>query len=451
MDDDQEQPIQGEDGPSAKIIRLRRPSAAHSAAGLASDLQRLALDASASLVGLVATADQYGVEVPAPVRQAAALLQAAATGSGAHGGRPDPVNRRQLLGSAAAVAGALALRQRTSAVQGLRRVVGDDESERVAYALSRPSKVDASTVAAMEAVTAAYRRSYRQLTVRALLPQAQGQAALISQLLGGSMKPALRRRLTATAAEATALVGVMLLMDLYAFGRAWSQLTDALGAAQDAKARELEAFILGCLAFTAGYTGRQSEAIDLITQARRVARTADGLTTRGWLAAVEGELRARAGDPRACLAALEDAEVALQSLDSRKQPPWIGVGAFDSAKLKGYYGLCYLQLHQPHNAVSELATAVDTLDPSLRKHRCTALADLASALIRLGEVEEGCRRASQALALAIELRHAVSIDRIRDLDHHLAPWGDSPAVKAFREQLLEQLLLVFQTAPSIDW
>jgi hypothetical protein len=87
MDDDQKQPVRGTDGPSAKIIPLRRPTAAHSTAGLASDLQRLALDASASLVGLVATADQYGVDVPAPVRQAAALLQEAATGSGAHAGR----------------------------------------------------------------------------------------------------------------------------------------------------------------------------------------------------------------------------------------------------------------------------------------------------------------------------------------------------------------------------
>jgi hypothetical protein len=59
------------------------------------------------------------------------------------------------------------------------------------------------------------------------------------------------------------------------------------------------------------------------------------------------------------------------------------------------------------------------------------LADLATALIDLGEIEEGCRRASQALNLAIDLRHAVSVDRIRDLDQRLAPWGDAAAVQAF--------------------
>jgi hypothetical protein len=75
--------------------------------------------------------------------------------------------------------------------------------------------------------------------------------------------------------------------------------------------------------------------------------------------------------------------------------------------------------------------------------RCTALADLATALIDLGEIEEGCRRASQALSLAIDLRHAVSVHRIRDLDQRLAPWADAAAVREFREQLIEQLLLAF--------
>jgi hypothetical protein len=127
------------------------------------------------------------------------------------------------------------------------------------------------------------------------------------------------------------------------------------------------------------------------------------------------------------------------------------VGAFDAAKLRGYYGLCYLQLQQPQQAVGELTAAVNVLDPTLRKHRCTALADLATALIQLGEVEEGCRRGSQALTLAMELRHAVSLDRIREFDQHLASWQDSPAVKTFREQFLEQLLGAFRTSPSIDW
>jgi tetratricopeptide (TPR) repeat protein len=210
---------------------------------------------------------------------------------------------------------------------------------------------------------AAYRQSYRQLSVRTLLPQAQGHVQVVDELLGASMKPTLRRRLTATGAEARALVGTMLLMDLYAFDAAWSKLSEALGLAQQATARELEAFILGAMAFNAGYGRRHGEAIGLITQARTTAQGTGGPRTRGWLAAVEGELRSRAGDAHACLSALEDAECALQELDGQDAGSWIGVGAFDSAKLKGYYGLCYIQLGQPHKAVEELTTALNTLVP----------------------------------------------------------------------------------------
>jgi tetratricopeptide (TPR) repeat protein len=421
---------------SATIIPLRRSPATDAPALLAADLQRLAVDASATLTNLVATADEYGVEVPAHVRQAAAVLEEPTAGQGA-------VNRRQAMGQAAVLAGALLLRQRTGAMQGLRRVAGDEAIERVTHVLQGPSRVDAATVADMESVTAAYRRSYRQLSARTLLPQAEGQAELVRELLGGSMKATLRDRLTATAGEAAALVGVMLLMDLYSFDAAWAKLTDALDLARAAKAQELEAFVLGCMAFNAGYTGRRVEAVNLVTQARKLAADGDGTTTRGWLAAVDGELRARSGNASGCLAALEAAERSLQDITNGDPGPWVGVGAFDAAKLKGYYGLCYLQLRRPHKAVTELTGALDALDPALRKHRCTALADLATALIDLGEIEEGCRRATQALTLAIDLRHAVSVQRIRDLDQRLAPWGDAAAVKAFREQLIEQLLLAF--------
>jgi tetratricopeptide (TPR) repeat protein len=236
----------------------------------------------------------------------------------------------------------------------------------------------------------------------------------------------------------------MLLMDLYVFDAAWAKLTDAFAAAREAKARELEAFVLGCMAFNAGYTGRRIEAVDLVSQARRLAAEGDGATTRGWLAAVEGELRARSGNAKGSLAALEAAERELQGMKNTVPGSWVGIGAFDAAKLKGYYGLCYLQLRRPHEAVTELTSAIDALDPALRKHRCTALADLATALIDLGEIEEGCRRAGQALSLAIDLRHAVSVHRIQDLDQRLAPWGDAAAVRTFREQLVEQLLLAFQ-------
>jgi tetratricopeptide (TPR) repeat protein len=135
------------------------------------------------------------------------------------------------------------------------------------------------------------------------------------------------------------------------------------------------------------------------------------------------------------LEALDQAGYALDRADEDEEASWIGIGTFNQAKLEAYHGVCYLQLGRPGDAVPALTRALDTLDPALKKHRCTALADLASGLIQLREVEEGCQRASQSLTLAPELRHGVSIDRIRKLERQLPPSQRSPAVRRLREQL----------------
>jgi hypothetical protein len=63
------------------------------------------------------------------------------------------------------------------------------------------------------------------------------------------------------------------------------------------------------------------------------------------------------------------------------------------------------------------------------------MADLATALIQLKEVEEGCRHASASFQLAIKLRHAANADRIRKLRPQLAQCSGHPAVRRLDEQL----------------
>jgi tetratricopeptide (TPR) repeat protein len=231
------------------------------------------------------------------------------------------------------------------------------------------------------------------------------------------------------------LAGVLRFMDLYDFEVGRSHLELAMTAAREAEARELGAFILGCMSFHARYNGQRQEAVALIDQARDAAARVASPLTQGWLAAVASEVHAVAGDADGSMRALEQASHALDGADQDDDATWVGVGTFNHAKLEAYHGVCYLALGRPADAVPALTRALDTLDPALRKHRCTALADLAAGLIQLREVEEGCERASQSLNLATELRHAVSIDRIRRLERQLPPSHRSPPVRRLREQL----------------
>lgn len=353
------------------------------------------------------------------------------TRSGA-AGRPllTDVNRRDFLRHSA-LAGAAFL----SFPEWLSRAGATKASDRLAWALEQPSRVDLATVSDMETITAAHRRSYRQLSVHTLLPQTESQFQAVTELLQRPQPLKLRQRLIATAGETAVLAGTLRFMDLYDFELGHSHLELAMTAAQEAEAGELGAFVLGCMGFHARYSGKRKEAVDLIEQARNAATRVASPLTQGWLAAVASEVHAVAGDASASLGALEQAGHALGQADEDDEASWIGIGTFNQAKLEAYHGVCYLQLGRPADAVPALTRALDGLDPALRKHRCTALADLATGLIQLQEVEEGCERASQSLTLATELRHAVSIDRIRKLRRQLRPWHRSPAVRQLTEQL----------------
>jgi transcriptional regulator with XRE-family HTH domain len=340
------------------------------------------------------------------------------------------VNRRDFLRHSA-LAGAAFL----TLPEWLSRAGAAEANDRLAWVLERPSRVDLATVSDMETIIAAHRRSYRQLSVHALLPQTESQFQAVAELLQRPQPLKLRQRLIATAGETAMLAGTLRFMDLYDFEVGRSNLDLAMTAAHEAEARELGAFVLGCMGFHARYSGKPKEAVDLIDQARHVAARVASPLTQGWLAAVASEIHAVAGDAATSLGALEEAGHALGQADQDEESSWIGIGTFNQAKLEAYHGVCYLQLGRPGDAVPALTRALDALDPALKKHRCTALADLATGLIQLHEIEEGCERASQSLTLAAELRHAVSVDRISKLRRQLRPWHRSPAVRQLTEQL----------------
>src|SRR4029453_19530224 len=91
--------------------------------------------------------------------------------------------------------------------------------------------------------------------------------------------------LFATGGETAMLAGTLRFMDLYDFELGRSHLELAMAAAQEAEARELGAFVLGCMGFHARYSGNRKEAVGLIEQARNAAARVASPLTQGWLCA----------------------------------------------------------------------------------------------------------------------------------------------------------------------
>jgi hypothetical protein len=65
----------------------------------------------------------------------------------------------------------------------------------------------------------------------------------------------------------------------------------------------------------------------------------------------------------------------------------------------------------------------------------TTLADLAASFLQQGEIEEGCRVATQALMLARNTRSARCEQRIVVLRSQVRLEADTPAVRQLDEQL----------------
>jgi DNA-binding transcriptional regulator YiaG len=152
------------------------------------------------------------------------------------------VNRRGFLRQSA-LAGAAFL----TLPDWLSRAGATEASDRLAWALEQPSRVDLATVSDMETITAAHRRSYRQLSVHTLLPQTESQFQAVTELLQRPQPPTLRQRLIATAGETAMLAGTLRFMDLDDFELGYSNLELAMMAAHEAEAGELGAFVLGCM------------------------------------------------------------------------------------------------------------------------------------------------------------------------------------------------------------
>jgi hypothetical protein len=90
---------------------------------------------------------------------------------------------------------------------------------------------------------------------------------------------------------------------------------------------------------------------------------------------------------------------------------WSGIGSFDLAKLTAYQGGNYRRLGDHGNAIRVLDTALANLDPSMLRHRATALIDRAEAHYEASQIDAACADARAALALVADTQHIDTMNR----------------------------------------
>ena len=334
--------------------------------------------------------------------------------------------------------------QRRAFLQGLGAATGFavtasslEPWDRLSAALGQPSRVDRQTVAELEHVTTSLEGLESQVSPRALLGPVVGHLNTVAALLQGPTRPSLRRQLCSIAGETAGLAG-WVTFDLEDRRAAGAYFRAGIQAAQQADDKALGAYLVGSSCVQPAYRERPYARL------RRLEGRTHGFirgdanpTTRAWLVTLEAEAHALAGDERATLRALDEADLAMGQAADEEPSRRPRVPFFNRARLAGERGVALARLEQPQAAQAVLEDALRSLDPEVVKTRPRLLAALATAQVRQGNIDEACQLGSDALTLAARQQVGPNLQDVRKLRVELEPWRDSYAVKELDEQLAQ--------------
>ncbi|MFH9677799.1 helix-turn-helix domain-containing protein [Streptomyces sp. NPDC017405] len=296
--------------------------------------------------------------------------------------RPDgedleDVKRRTLLGTAAVGAAA-----------------ATEPWERLAHALSSNKEIDSEAADSLINRVCELHSRERALTARELQSEVESHLDSITTVLPRAGEH--ERALTVAAGETAALAG-WVAWDLGNHPRAHAFYKVTMECARNAGHPPLRALALGYASYGAA---TPEKAAELLIQATKDVHGPGNATASAWLYGRLAEEAASAGDHTNALRALDRARFAYEFADHTAEQAWVRFVTpyrMDSLALS-----VYGQLGRPE--LAETATqAVDRLGGELPESGVVVLGDLAKALLRGGDIDQGVH-VSRQFAAASDVR-----------------------------------------------
>ncbi|MFI6961837.1 helix-turn-helix domain-containing protein [Streptomyces sp. NPDC050255] len=287
----------------------------------------------------------------------------------------DDVKRRTLLGGAVVGAAAAA-----------------EPWGRLAYALSKGSKIDPESAAVL--IDHAATLHVDELNESALSLQSRVEAHLDAITAALPRAGAHERALTIAAGETAALAG-WVAWDLGQQDKATSYYGVTSECAKRAGHPPLRALALGYASYGAP---SPAKALEMLSQAAQDVRGRGNATAAAWALGRYAEEAAQSGDDAGALRALDQAKFAYDFADHTSEQAWVRFVTpyrMDSLTLSVYGELARQEL------TATADSAVERLGGELPESGVVVLGDLASALLRGGDVDRGAYVAHQ-FAAAVE-------------------------------------------------
>ncbi|MFE7564267.1 regulator [Kitasatospora sp. NPDC057500] len=264
----------------------------------------------------------------------------------------------------------------------------------------------------------------RQALVRYLESEAE-------PMLRGRYGEQIGRALFGAVADLTRLAG-WTSFDIAAHGLAQRYFVQALRLSQAAGDRALGGYVLVTMSQQAVHLGHGREAVQLARVAQQGVGTAVPPTVQALLHAAEARGHGLLGDVRSCTTALVRAERALAAVRTGDElPSWARF--FDEAQLSDEFAHCYRDLQQWRTAAQHAEKSLRLRSPAYARSRIFCRLVLATARLGMGDLDEACGMATDALRAAGEMRSARSLEYVRDFHRRLTPYRGSPVARAFEE------------------
>ncbi|MFJ7907888.1 regulator [Kitasatospora sp. NPDC096204] len=298
---------------------------------------------------------------------------------------------------------------------------------------SRPTlRVGRGDIAAIRAVGDLFRaldHAYggghaRQALVRYLESEAE-------PMLRGRYGEQIGRALFGAVADLTRLAG-WTSFDIAAHGLAQRYFVQALRLSQAAGDRALGGYVLVTMSQQAVHLGHGREAVQLARVAQQGVGTAVPPVVQSLMHAAEARGHGLLGDVRSCTTALVRAERSLAAARTGDElPSWARY--FDEAQLSDEFAHCYRDLQQWRTAAQHAEKSLRLRSPAYARSRIFCRLVLATARLGMGDLDEACTMATDALRAAGEMRSARSLEYVRDFHRRLTPYRGSPVARAFEE------------------
>jgi tetratricopeptide (TPR) repeat protein len=274
--------------------------------------------------------------------------------------------------------------------------------------------------------------SYLQTPPLVLLDEIQQLRRYTTRLLDGKLTLSQKRRVYEILGWLSALLG-HLALDLGNYRTAAEHCETALRLAEEIRAADLGAWVLGTHAMLALFAGEPKDATRLAQAGRETGRNDSVITVRA--TAQEARAWARLGDRARAERALGAAVDMFARLRSAPGP---GILSFQAPYIPFYGGTVWTWLDRPRQAEAstrEALTLCDAVPEEWPVARVSARFDLAVALSRQGKVDEACKVGLEGLSLASARPTVPTRQRAGEFVAALLPHHGLPIVEEIRERV----------------